>query len=154
MNKLQYLNRKTDNPFKLTDTITLDGVVLVLTSARTFANLSKSKTVLEACVYDSTLSAEETPGLYRAKFEYIFTKEQALVREYYPNNSLKTAYEMEGGTAELLNITDGTTDFRFFEYDNEYTLGVKLTTGALMGMLQLASVDGTSTLGSEWEIPA
>lgn len=154
MKKLQYLDRKKDNKFNLTEELTLDASVMVLTKYIVFNTLTKSKTLLEACVYDTTKTAETTPANYFTKFEYVFTPTGTTVKQYFSNGSISNSLDIDTMTSENLNFTDGTTDYRFADNDNEYQIGSKISDFALNALLTMPSLTGEAKLGDEWEIPA
>lgn len=153
-NTLQYLVRKSDKPYFITSSTSLSSVVLVLTQITVAGSYSSSSTILEAKLYDTIETASTKPHNFLGRYEYIFKREYATIAYYYASNDLASLVTLPTGVnAESLNFEYNGTKYRFFEYDNEYRIGIKLTDFTISALLAMPSLVGSSTLGNEWALP-
>jgi hypothetical protein len=149
---LQYLVRKPNKPYYF-NSIVLESAVLVLTKVTISSSRFTSGTLIEACVFDSIGSATNKFNSYLAKYEYLFTYNRVDIKQYYANEILVSAFSLPSGyNSELLNFTINGTNNQFLVYDNDYSLGVRLSNVALQSMLAMPSL-GITTLSDEWQLP-
>lgn len=154
-NTLQYLVRKADKPYFITTTTSLPSAVLVLTQVIVTGSFNTSSTTLEAKIYDTIETATTKPHNFLGRYEYTFRKENATIAYYFASNELASFVTLPlSVNAESLNFEYNGTKYKFFEYDNEYRLGIKLTDFTIQALLSMPSLVGSSTLGTEWALPA